>query len=376
MTDYYSVLGVDRKASLADIKKAYRKLARKYHPDLNPGDKVAEKRFKDITEAYEVLKDPEKKRQYDTFGGTGPSFRGGSGPEGGRFDGFDFNSSGNHSFGDLFETLFGAGFGQPGRSSSQQNRSSSCRPSKGEDLRYAMTLSFADAAQGIETPIQLVRRVQCSACKGQGAKPDAPPATCRVCNGTGKVQKQTGFMRFASPCQACNGTGQTPGDRCSACGGEGRTDQVSKIRVRIPAGVDDGGKVRIGGKGNDGVCGGPAGDLIITVRVEPHAFFRRSGLNLEMTLPITFTEAALGAKVEVPTLDGQTILKIPPGMSSGRKWRIKGKGMPDPKGGGRGDLILEVRIVPPPTEDLSVRELLKKLEQIAPYKPRQDIARS
>jgi molecular chaperone DnaJ len=366
MSDYYKILGVGKKASLSDIKKAYRKLARKYHPDLNPGDKESEKKFKNITEAYETLKDPEKRKQYDMFGTVGGNYRTG-GRAGSPFEGFDFTSSGSSSFGDIFETIFGS-HGQSHTQNKEQRK-----PEQGEDLRYSINLSFLDAAHGIETPIQLTRKEACKSCGGKGIERNSSRVTCPRCNGSGKIQKQTGFMKFASPCSSCSGTGYLPGRNCSTCGGEGRVDNVSKIRIRIPAGVDNDSKVRINGKGNAGRFGGPIGDLIISITVPKHKFFKRDGANLEVTLPITYLEAALGAKVEVPTLDGHTRLKVPPGTSSGQKLRLKGKGVLNPKSKNKGDMIVEIKIVPPPTTDIEVRKLLQKIEKKAPYNPRKDM---
>lgn len=369
MSDYYKILGIDKKATLSDIKKAYRKLARKYHPDLNPGDKTAEARFKEITEAYEVLRDSDKRKQYDTFGTVGNQNFNGGGRSG--FDGFDFNTTGSNSFGDIFETIFGGGFS--GGGAQRRSTATGRKPVPGEDLRYSMTLSFVDAANGIETPIQVVRKIACAPCKGKGVDPESSKVKCIACNGTGRVQKQTGFMKFASPCPECNGTGVTPGMSCSECRGEGRTDKVSKIKVRIPAGVDDKSKVRIGGRGNSGKYGGSTGDLIITINVTPHQFFKREGLDLYVNLPVTYSEAALGAKVEVPTLNGTTLVKIPPGTASGKKLRIRGKGIANPKSGQQGDMFIEIRIIPPSIKDLEVRKLLQKIDKKAPYNPREGI---
>ena len=365
MSDYYEILGVGKKASLSEIKKAYRKLARKYHPDLNPGDKNAEKKFKEMSQAYEVLKDPEKRKQYDMFGNSGGNFRGNK--TGSPFDGFDFANTGSSSFGDIFETIFGNG-----QYSQAQNKQQK-KQERGEDLRYSINLSFMDAAQGIETPIQLVRKEVCTSCGGRGIERNSSRITCPKCNGSGKIQKQTGFMKFSSNCPQCGGSGFLPGRNCSTCDGEGRVDNVTKIRVRIPPGVDNESKVRINDKGNAGRLGGPNGDLIISINVSNHKFFKRSGSNLEVILPVTYLEAALGAKVEVPTLDGSTLLKVPPGTASGQKLRLKGKGVVNPKSQSKGDMIVEIKIVPPPTTDIEVRRLLQKIEKKAPYNPRQDM---
>lgn len=372
MKDFYQILGVNKNASVSDIKKAYRKLARKYHPDLNPGDKASEQKFKEINEAHETLKDPEKKKQYDLYGSlgahNGPGGQGGSRSRGGSdFEGFDFNSTGNSSFGDIFETIFGNAAGQ--RSTAGRK---SRRPEPGEDLNYSINLNFMDAANGIETPIQISHKQTCPTCRGKGVDSTSSQTTCPACHGQGRVQKQTGFMKFGSICPNCGGSGILPGAPCSACGGEGRSEKVARMRVKIPAGVDNESKVRIPGKGNAGLNGGPEGDLIITIHVTPHKVFRRNGQDLEMTLPVTYAEAALGAKIEIPTLDGSSLFKIPPGIISGQKLRLKGKGIINPKTRNDGDLYVEIKIVPPSTKDLKVRELLKEIEKTAPYNPRED----
>jgi molecular chaperone DnaJ len=373
MKDYYEILGVSRNASINDIKKAYRKLARKYHPDLNPGDKGAEQKFKEMNEAHETLKDPEKKKQYDLYGslgahGPGPG-PGGPG-RGGNFEGFDFSTSGNSSFGDIFETIFGNMGDAPPQAGRRPRRAE-----RGEDLLYSMNLNFMDAANGIETTIQVGHKQACAACKGKGIDAGSKQSACPTCNGRGRVQKQTGFMKFGSICPSCGGSGVLPGAPCRACGGDGRVEVTARLRVRIPAGVDNDSKVRIAGKGNAGRNGGDPGDLIIAIQVTPHKLFRRSGLDLEIALPVTYAEAALGAKIEIPTLDGTSLFKVPPGTASGQKLRLKGKGIASPKTGESGDLYVEIRIVPPSTKDLKVRELLKEIEQVAPYDPRLELLR-
>jgi len=366
MSDYYKILNVSREATIAEIKKSYRKLARKYHPDLNPGDKVSEKKFKEITEAYEVLKDPKKKKQYDTFGSAGPGFNSrGKGPD---FTGFNFNTTGSSSFGDIFETIFGNISNDP-----QRTKSRTKRPQRGEDLHYSMNISFIDSVKGIEAPIQVFNKITCSECNGKKTAKNSKTLKCGICNGTGKVERQTGFMRFASPCTSCGGTGYTPGEKCKICNGEGRIGHSSKIKVKIPAGVENNSRIRLTGKGNSGILGGKSGDLIITISVTPHRFYKRRGYNLEIELPITFSEAALGSKIEVPTIEGKTLLKIPPSTNSGQKLRLKNKGVSNPKTGSKGDLFILIKIVPPPTKDIEVREMLKKIEEKAPYNPRKEI---
>ncbi len=359
--DYYQILGVPRQASLAEIKKAYRKLARKYHPDLNPGDKAAEAKFKEIQEAYAVLSDPKKRAQYDQFGFVGnipPGAEQGSTFSG--FEGFDFSDYGSASFHDLFETFFG------GRSTRPPYEAE-----KGEDLHYTMKLSFEDAINGVQTKIRLTRFVPCSACGGRGYTASSGTTRCPACGGRGRTTIQRGFMRFSSECPTCGGTGRSPGIACTVCHGEGRVQATETINVRIPAGVDTGSKVRIAGKGNAGQRGGPPGDLYISIEVAPHSLFQREGKNIYLKVPITIYEATLGAKIEVPTLSGKTMIRIPPGTKSGQKFRIRGMGAPAAGGKTRGDQFVEVMIVPPPFHDQRVRELMKELERAAPENPRE-----
>jgi molecular chaperone DnaJ len=370
MRDYYEILGVSKNASISDIKKAYRKLARKYHPDLNPGDKAAEQKFKEMNEAYETLKDPEKKKQYDLYGSLGARPGSDSRRDGGNFEGFDFSTSGNSTFGDIFETIFGSAGGPRPQAGKKSHR-----PERGEDLHYSMNLNFMDAAKGIETAIQISHKQPCAACRGKGVDPASKQTVCPTCGGQGRVQKQTGFMKFGSLCPNCGGSGVLPGAPCRSCGGDGRVETTSRLRVKIPAGVDNDSRVRIAGKGNAGRDNGPEGDLIITIHVTPHKIFRRNGHNLEMSLPVTYAEAALGAKIEIPTLDGSSLFKVPPGTASGQKLRLKGKGIVNPKTRENGDLVVEIKIVPPATKDLKVRELLKEIEKISPYDPREELLR-
>jgi len=358
--DYYRTLGVDRKAPAAEIKKTYRKLARKYHPDLNPGDKAAEARFKEIQEAYSVLSDPKKRSQYDQLGFVGeppPPGAGGQGPSSSGFEGFDFSDYGTSSFKDFFEHIFSGGAG-PGR----------VEPERGEDLHYSMTVAFDDAVNGLQTRIRLNRQAACPSCGGRGHVPDAGPSKCLTCGGSGRVFMQRGSMKFSSACPACGGSGTGRGRECSACRGQGTEDRSELITVRIPGGVDTGSTVRIPGKGNAGRNGAPPGDLFISIDVAPHPLFRREGANISLRLPITVSEATLGAKIEVPTLHGPTTIKIPPGTKSGQKFRIRDKGVPLPAG--RGDQFVEVYIVPPPFDNQRVRELMKELETLSGENPR------
>jgi len=359
--DYYKTLGVDRKATLSDIKKAYRKLARKYHPDLNPGDKTAETKFKEIQEAYSVLSDPKKKGQYDQFGFVGDAPRGGpryqtytSG-----FEGFDFSGTGTSSFRDLFENIFGT--------TAQRTYQ---RPERGEDLHYTMKVGFMDAINGLRTRIKLTRMVACPTCSGTGYMQKGGQQACPVCGGSGRSTVQRGSMRFSGTCPSCGGTGRTPGQECSLCYGQGLIQKTELISVRIPGGVNTGSKVRIPGKGNAGRRGGPSGDLFITIEAATHPIFNREGSNIYVKIPITVPEATLGAKIEVPTLSGNTTIKVPPGTKSGQKFRIRAKGVPLPGKKARGDQFVEVSIVPPPFNDERTRELMRELEKISPQNPR------
>jgi len=360
--DYYQVLGVARGAALADIKKTYRKLARKYHPDLNPGDKSAEARFKEIQEAYAVLSDPKKRSHYDQFGqagdmppGAGPGGRGGPG-----FEGFDFSGSGSSTFRDFFD-LFGGGRGA---------EPAAVGPERGEDLHYTMQIGFEDAIHGVQTRIRVSRLAACETCGGHGRAPGARKRSCPACGGSGRGTVQRGFMKFSGVCQACGGSGQSPGEECRACRGQSAVPKSDLISVRIPAGVDNGSKVRIPGRGNAGRNGGPPGDLFIVIEVAPHASFKREGTTISVKVPITVPEATLGAKIEVPTLWGKTTIRIPPGTKSGQKFRIKEQGAPLAGRKGRGDEFAEVYIVPPPFDNQRIREMMKELEQISGPNPR------
>ena len=365
--DHYRTLGVPRTAAVADIKKAYRKLARKYHPDLNPGDKTAEARFKEIQEAYAVLSDPKKRAQFDQFGDVGavpPGAGGPAGPGGPGFEGFDFSDYGSSTFRDFFENLFGGG-GIHGA------RPPEGGPERGEDLQYSMQIGFEDAIHGVQTRIRVGRLAACEACAGAGRASGAGRRPCPTCGGTGRGTVQRGFMKFSGGCPSCGGTGETPGDPCPACGGQGAAQKSDLITVRIPPGVDNGSKVRVPGRGNAGRNGGPPGDLFIVIEVAPHAFFRREGANILVKVPVTVPEATLGAKIEVPTLWGKTTIRIPPGTKSGQKFRIKDQGAPLAGRKGRGDEYAEVTLVPPPFEDQRVRELMKELEKVSGPNPRE-----
>jgi molecular chaperone DnaJ len=370
--DYYQVLGVAKGAALPDIKKAYRKLARKYHPDLNPGDKTSEARFKEIQEAYAVLSDPKKRAQYDQFGDLGgvpPGAGPGGGPGGPGFEGFDFSDYGSSTFRDFFENLFGA-------SGARGAEAPPGGPERGEDLQYSMPIGFEDAIRGVQTKIRVNRLGGCEACGSTGRAAGSRRRPCPTCGGSGRGAVQRGFMKFSGACPACGGTGQTPGEPCAACGGPGAVQKSDLISVRIPAGVDDGSKVRIPGRGNAGRNGGPPGDLFIVIEVAPHAFFKREGANISVRVPITVPEATLGAKIDVPTLWGGTTIRIPPGTKSGQKFRIKEQGAPMTGRKGRGDEFAEVYIVPPPFDNERIRAMMKELESLSGPNPRQAMGKT
>jgi len=362
--DLYKILGVNKKASIAEIKKAYRKLARKYHPDLNPGDKTAEIKFKGIQEAYSVLSDSKKRSQYDQFGFVGDSPQGGAYQHAytSGFEGFDFSSFGTSSFHNFFENIF-----------STTGRRPSQRPERGENLHYTMKIGFLDAIHGVKTRIKLTRMVACSSCRGNGYIRIEAQQVCPVCGGAGQTTMQRGAMRFSTTCPSCGGSGKSPGTECSVCHSAGLVQKTELISVRIPAGVDTGSKVRIPGKGNAGRRGGHSGDLFITIEVNTHPFFKREGMNIYVKIPITVPEATLGAKVEVPTLYGKTTIKIPPGTKSSQKFRLRDKGAPKPGKKTRGDQFVEVSIVPPPFNDERIREMMKELEKISDQNPREKL---
>jgi molecular chaperone DnaJ len=359
--DYYQILGVDHKATLPEIKKAYRKLARKYHPDLNPGDKTAEAKFKEIQEAYSVLSDSKKRAQYDQFGFVGER------PPAGEyqnstpgFEGFDFSDFGTSSFRDIFENLFSVG-----------PRQARQRAERGEDLLYTMKVGFLDAINGLKTRIKLTRQVSCPTCLGTGYIQTGGERICPVCGGSGRTATQKGFMRFTSTCASCGGTGRIAGQQCSTCYGKGLIQKTELISVRIPGGVDNGSKVRIPGKGNAGRNGAPSGDLFITIEVDSHPVFKREGSNIYVKIPITVPEATLGAKIDVPTLYGQAMIKVPPGTKSGQKFRLRDKGAPIPGKKAWGDQFVEVSIVPPPFNDERIREMMRELQKLSNQKPRE-----
>ena len=351
--DYYEVLGVSKGASDDELKKAYRKLAKQYHPDLNPGDKTAEAKFKEVNEAYEVLSDKEKRAKYDQFGhaGVDPNF-GAGGFNGGGF-GFDM---GDIDLGDIFGSFFGGGFG--GGSSRQRTG-----PMKGETLRAAVTITFEEAAFGCEKEIVLNRTETCEDCHGTGCAPGTTAEVCPDCHGSGtiRIQRGGGAFTFATTttCPKCNGKGKIIHQPCKSCGGTGTTRKQRKITVNIPAGIDNGQAVSLRGQGGAGRNGGPAGDLLISVTVRPHAFFKREGTSVYLDHPVTFLQATLGAELEIPTIDGKVKWNLPAGTQPGTTFRLRGKGIPSVNGRGRGDQYVTVRVQIPTSLNGEQKEALR-----------------
>ncbi len=345
--DYYEVLGVAKGASKDEIKKAYRKLSKQYHPDINKAEDAADK-FKEIKEAYEVLSDDQKRAHYDQFGHTDPNQGFGGADFGGGFGGFE----------DIFNTFFGGGGGR---------RRDPNAPRQGADLQYTMTLTFEEAVFGKETDIQIPREEECETCHGSGAKPGTNPETCQHCHGSGQinVEQNTPFGRIVNrrTCHHCNGTGKQIKHKCSTCGGAGKVKKRRKIHVKIPAGIDDGQQLRVSGQGEAGINGGPPGDLYVVFHVREHEFFERDGEDIYCEMPITFSQAALGDDVEIPTLHGKVKLKVPAGTQTGTKFRLKGKGVPNVRGYGIGDQHVIVRVITPTKLSDKQKQLLREFAE-------------
>ncbi|HEY1949517.1 MAG TPA: molecular chaperone DnaJ [Bryobacteraceae bacterium] len=378
--DYYETLSVPRTADADEIRKAYRKLARKYHPDLNPGDKAAEERFKKVQEAYGILSDDNKKKIYDQYGfysenippgATGST--GSNGPSAGpNFEGFDFSEyirqqqqtrggaagayeddrGGGGSFKDIFSQFFGSS--SKGRATPQ--------PERGADLEYGLNVDFWQSIRGTQVKLNISRQELCDTCHGSGTAGNNV-VICPECDGSGTVTQMAGAMKFNLTCNRCGGSGRLK-NACPTCRGEGRLSRPDSVEVRIPQGVASGSRLRVAGKGNAGIAGGPAGDLYITIRVEEHPFFKRDGDNINIAIPLTLSEAGLGAKIEVPTIDGRALLKIPQGTQNGQKFRLREKGVFNGKKNSRGDEIVEVVLQAPDVRDERTRELLRELAQV------------
>ncbi len=356
--DYYEILGIDRKASQDDVKKAYRKLARKHHPDLNPGDKSAEQKFKELNEAYEVLGNEKKRAEYDQYGRS-PFEGGGPGFDYRAYtssDRFDFGG-----FGDIFSDLFGAG-GSPGAAGL-----------KGPDLVMGLELSLEEAFTGVTKAISFTREMQCTACGGTGAE---TYQQCDSCKGTGKVQTSKGFFKMSQYCPACGGSGKKVTKACRACAGRGKIVRPESIKVKIPAGADTGSRVRVRGMGGPGEGGGPPGDLQIEITVREHPVFKRTGDNIYVEVPVTFGEAALGAKIEVQTLDGAPAMTLPAGTQSGQKFKLSGKGFPSARTGKRGDQFVTIKIAVPKNIPDKARHAIEEIEALYRESPRKGMIRT
>lgn len=356
--DYYEVLGVQKGASDDELKKAYRKVAKKYHPDLHPNDKEAEAKFKEVNEAYAVLSDAEKRSRYDQFGhaGVDPNFGAGGGAG---FGDFDFGDI----FGDLFGGAFGGGFGGGRRRNG---------PVRGNDVRQVIDITFEEAAFGCKKKISVTKMDSCGTCHGTGAKPGTTADTCTVCHGSGQVKNQVrtplGYMTNVTTCSACHGTGKLIKDPCRDCRGSGKVRKNSVIEIDIPAGIDHGQTIQISGKGEPGDKGGPSGDLLVTIRVKRHEIFERNGTDVYLNMPITFVQAALGCTVKVPTIDGLVEYTIPEGTQSETTFRLRGKGIPFLRGKGRGDQYVKVIVEIPRNLSSKQKEILKEFEEDSNYK--------
>jgi len=351
--DYYEVLGVDKSADQKEIKKAFRRLAQKYHPDRNPGDETAEVKFREVSEAYEVLSVEEKRSAYDQFGHAGVDGQAGG------FGGGGFGA-GAGGFSDIFGDVFGDIFGGGGGGGRGRGPNGAMR---GSDLRYNLEIDLEEAVAGTTVDIRVPRLAECSHCHGEGAEPGTKKRTCTTCNGMGQVRMQQGFFAVQQTCPACHGAGEIPDTPCTACHGEGRVQETKTLSVKIPAGVDNGDRIRLNGEGEGGVNGGPAGDLYVQISVKNHAIFTRDGRDLYCEVPISFVDATLGGELEVPTLDGRVSLKIPAETQTGRQFRLRGKGVKSVHGGGPGDLLCRVVVETPVNLNEKQKELLRNFQE-------------
>lgn len=380
--DYYKTLGIERGASTDEIRKAYRRLARKFHPDLNPGDKTSEDKFKKVQEAYDILSDDKKRQMYDKFGfyseqGFPPPGTQGQ-PGGFGFGGFDF--------GDIFGRAGGPGGARPGAGAMgeedagfgnlfsqffNRGRQKAHRPERGQDLEYALNIDFWQSIKGTQVRLTINRQETCGACHGTGSA-GGVTVVCPECNGTGNVTQMAGAMKFSLTCNRCQGTGKAA-NACTVCLGEGRVAQPESVEVRIPPGSRNGSRLRVAGKGSAGTLDAPPGDLYITIRVEDHRFFHRDGDDILIQVPISISEAYLGGKIEVPTIDGRALVKVPPGTQTGQKFRLREKGVFNARTNTRGDQIVEVQIAVPKTQDENTREIFRQLAALHPEDPRAEI---
>lgn len=363
--DYYEVLGVDKGADDATLKKAYRKLAKKYHPDVNPGDAEAEAKFKEATEAYTILSDPAKRKQYDQFGHA--AFENGGGGAGGGFGGFDFSGA---DMGDIFGDIFGDLFGGGGRS----RRGADNGPRRGANLRARVNISFEEAVFGCEKELEIMLKDECTTCHGTGAKPGTSPVTCPKCNGEGQIvytqQSMFGMVRNVQTCPECNGTGKVIKDKCPDCRGTGYTSSRKKIQVSVPAGIDNGQSIRIREKGEPGINGGPRGDLLVEVNVARHPIFQRQDMNIFSTAPITYAQAALGGSVRISTIDGEVEYQVKPGTQTDTRIRLKGKGVPSLRNKNiRGDHYITLVVQVPTNLNEDAKEALRKFDEACGNRP-------